>query len=180
LAWTGRPAAGSAASRRLRWGVVAAATAGAAAFAQAAPRLPLDDLATRLQPGARLEKLCTGRGDTRVCLAALAPELASGTHWVVLVDTKDAGFGEVAEALNAYTLAGRQPSVTALADITAEEQNALFWRYAPAFDLHEAPTALLRPLYRTLPRSFLVEEGRVVRTENGVAQELAKRPDNRS
>jgi len=47
--------------------------------------------------------------------------------------------------------------------------------------LHEIPVALLRPLYRTLPRTFFVEEGRVTRTYPGLPAELtsAAVPDNR-
>jgi hypothetical protein len=34
--------------------------------------------------------------------------------------------------------------------------------------LHETPQALLRPLYRRLPRSFRVEDGRVTATWAGL------------
>lgn len=168
LAWIGRPKSTS----RIRFAIAGLAAAGAAAFASAAPGLPLDDLATRLKPGTELAGLCGGQGDARICLLDLTPELAKGDHWVVLVDPADEKFGAIANDLNAWTLAGRSPAVSALADITAEKQNEIFWRYAPAFDIHETPAALLRPLYRTLPRSFLVSSGRVVRTANGLAPEL--------
>ena len=158
----------------IRWGVVAVLTLGGLGLAHAAPNLPLDDLATRLKPGVTLAELCAGVGDARVCLGDLLPELTRGSHWIVLADPARDDFGAIAERLNAHTLARREPPVTALADITAEQQNAIFWRHAPAFDLHETPAALLRPLYRTLPRSFLVVEGRVVKTESGVARELGE------
>jgi hypothetical protein len=158
LAWVGRPRA-PIRFQGARWATVGVATAAAATFAQYAPGLPLDDLATRLKPGTALAELCAGAGEARVCLADLAPELGRGRHWVVLADPAADGFGDLASALNAH-------------DVTPEQKNEIFWRHAPAFALHETPAALLRPLYRTLPRSFLVEEGRVVRTESGVASEL--------
>ncbi|MGE0639874.1 MAG: DoxX family protein [Thermoanaerobaculia bacterium] len=170
LAWIGRP-------RPLRragakWAATAALTAGGATFAALAPGLPLDDLATRLAPGTRLGEICAGSGDARICLSDAVPEIATGRHWVVLVDPDAPDYGTVVERLNAWALSRSEPPVTALADITAEKQTELFWRFAPAFDLHETPAALLRPLYRTLPRSFLVEEGTVQRTRRGVAADL--------
>ena len=171
LAWIGRPGP-SGGSGRIRFVLAGLGAAGAAAFAQAAPGLPLDDLATRLKPGTELADLCGGQGDLRICLLDLTPELGKGDHWVVLVDPAGERFGAIAESLNAWTLSGKSPAVTALADVTAEKQNEIFWRYAPAFDIRETPAALLRPLYRTLPRSFLVSSGRVVRTANGLAPEL--------
>jgi len=172
LAWIGRPRA----PRRLGYAIAGLAAAGAAAFAYAAPGLPLDDLATRLKAGTKLADLCGGLGDARVCLVDLVPEIAEGEHWVVIVDPADERFGALVNDLNSWTLSGKTPAVTALADITAEKQTEIFWRYAPAFDIHETPSALLRPLYRTLPRSFLVSSGRVVRTANGVAGELVSPP----
>ena len=174
LAWTARPDR----RRGVGWraGLATAAAAGAAAFAWAAPGLPLDDRATRLAPGVRIEELCAGRDSERICLAHLAPELARGQRWVVMADPADAAFDPLVQALNAYALSGAQPPVALLADLKPEERLALFWRFAPAFDLHEVPNALLRPLYRTLPRSFLLDGGRVVRTAPGIARELGALP----
>ena len=67
--------------------------------------------------------------------------------------------------------------VEMLADFTQEEQMELFWRLAPAFELHEVPAAVLRPLYRRLPRTFFVEEGRVTRTSSGLAAEIVSAAD---
>jgi hypothetical protein len=36
------------------------------------------------------------------------------------------------------------------------------------FQIRQAPPALLRPLYRRLPRAFEVQDGRVVRTYRGM------------
>ncbi len=145
-----------------------AGTLGAAAFAVAAPGLPLDDYATRLRPGASAAALCAGAGEARVCLDAVVPELASGRHLVLLADLGDQAFGQAVERLNERAAAPGEPSLWVVVAATPEEKNAFFWRYGPTFEIREAPPALLRPLYRRLPRGFLVEDGRVVRTWSGL------------
>ena len=39
---------------------------------------------------------------------------------------------------------------------------------APSYNVVHAPIGLLRPLYRSLPRSFLVKDGEVTRTWAGL------------
>lgn len=121
-----------------------------------------------------------GSGDARICLDNLVPGLGRGRRWVVLADIRAAGFAELAAELNRYeqrAAAGALPAVAVLADFTQEEQMELFWRLAPAFELHEVPAAVLRPLYRRLPRTFFVEEGRVTRTHPGLPAEIASAAD---
>jgi uncharacterized membrane protein YphA (DoxX/SURF4 family) len=176
LAWVGRPAPapGRAWNRdSLRIGLAALGALAAGTFAWFAPGLPLDDRATRLRPGTELSQVCGGTGDERICLDTLVPGLASGSRWVVLADIRAADFADLAQTLNRYVASGRQPGVAVLADFTQDEQMELFWRLAPAFDLHEVPAAVLLPLYRRLPRTFFVEEGRVTRTFSGVPAEIA-------
>ena len=151
-----------------RGAVAALGALGAALFAIKAPGLPLDDLATRLRPGARAAALCAGAGDERVCLDGIVPELQSGRHLVVLANLGDESFGKVVQQLNDYASAPDRPSLWVVVAATPEEKNAFFWRYGPTFEIREAPPALLRPLYRRLPRGFLVEDGRVVQTWSGV------------
>ena len=52
-------------------------------------------------------------------------------------------------------------------DAEDEERTAFFWQHAPGFELREVPLALLRPLYRATPRSFVVQDGRVEATWPG-------------
>lgn len=140
----------------------------AVVFAWKAPDLPLDDLATRLKPGAEIKQMCAGAGTDRVCLDTVATDLGSGAHLVVLADLADPVFQKAVGALNAYAGSGREPAVQVLADVTSEQKQAFFWRWAPSFPIVETPGALLRPLYRRLPRSFVVENGRVTRTYPGL------------
>lgn len=165
LAWlgTGRPA---------RARAVVAAAAGAAALtaglALASPHLPLDDLATPLRPGARLAELCAGQGADRLCLDQAVPSLASGRHLIVLADVEDPAFAAQVPGLNRYAETGEEPLLTLVADLPAGAGTRLFFEWAPAFAIEPAPAALLSPLHRRLPRSFLVEEGRVTATYSGL------------
>lgn len=177
LAWLGRPGATS--RLAIRRGAVAAMTVAVAGFAAAAPALPLDDAATRLRPGVRLAALCAGAGEQRVCLDALAPALGRGAHLVVIADANGETFADLAARLNAYVRAGGEPPVTVLADLTPEARQALYWQVAPAFDLHEVPRALLRPLHRRLPRSFRLQDGAVTATWAGLPPTIPAAPEAR-
>lgn len=161
----GRDSAGA----RWRVTLAGAATLGVLLLAWKAPDLPLDDVATRLGPGTRIDRLCAGE-DPRVCLHDVAPALLEGEHWVVMVDPESAPGGWV-EELNRRVWTGEGPSLTVLADATPEEVMEVQFTLGPAFRIHEAPSVLLRPLYRELPRSFLVRDGTVVVTSPGLPPE---------
>jgi uncharacterized membrane protein YphA (DoxX/SURF4 family) len=163
LAFVGRPKGAPLPRRRL----VATATGAAALalLAWKAPELPLDDVATRLRPGVELAEVCVA-GDSPLCLTDLAPELAQGSHWVTLVDV-DAAPDTWVDALNQAATAGGPP-VLALTASPSESVKMFKLLWGPAFEVREAPPALLRPLHRRLPRSFLTTDGRVVATTAGL------------
>jgi uncharacterized membrane protein YphA (DoxX/SURF4 family) len=140
----------------------------AAIFAWKAPALPLDDLATRLRPGVQVGGVCAGEEAQRVCLDSLIPELRQGENLVVMARLDDDGLTKSVDALNAYAGAAGNPALWLLTSSTAEQQRAFFWKWGPAFQIREAPPELLRPLYRRLPRSFAVRDGRVTRTFAGL------------
>jgi uncharacterized membrane protein YphA (DoxX/SURF4 family) len=155
-------------------------------FAWRAPDLPLDDLATRLKPGVRIGDLCTGGGrggnggatgggsggaggeSGAVCLDSVAPELARGNHLVVLDDLDDPLLAKAVGSLNAYADAPGAAAVWVLTASDARRQRLFFWKWGPAFKIVEAPAPLLRPLYRRLPRSFAVQDGKVTATFSGL------------
>lgn len=172
LAFVGRSAARR--GRRFppaRTAVAAIAAVAVAVFAWRAPALPLDDLATRLRPGKAVAELCTGDGGGRVCLATVAPELASGRHLVVLADLDDPAFTAAVDRLNGYARDARDglaPPLWVVHGGTPEGQRVFYWTWGPIFEVREAPAALLRPLYRSLPRSFLIEDGEVRATWSGL------------
>lgn len=153
-----------------RLGLAAALTAAALLLAWKAPELPLDDLATRLKPGVDLRALCAGSAEdgSDVCMDDIVAELAEGEHLVILADLTDSGFGDSVERLNAYHWTGHGPRLWVVTAASEEDRFTFQFTRGPAFEIREAPPALLRPLYRTLPRSFLVREGRVVETWNGL------------
>lgn len=171
LAFLWRPRGGSAVPVA-RTAVGALAAAGIVVLAWKAPELPLDDLATRLSPGVEVSSLCAGEGPEKICLDTLVPGLAEGEHLVVLADL-DEGFGERVERINRYLDARilgapDSPSLEVVTTAGPEEQQAFFWLWGPGFEPHQAPDMLMSPLYRRLPRSFLVRDGEVVETWDGL------------
>jgi hypothetical protein len=159
-------------------------------FAWRAPELPLDDLATRLAPGATMSTLCAGGGGGgggggaggsggaragAVCLDTVAPELDHGNHLVVLDDVDDPALARAVADLNAYADRPGAATVWVLTPSEAKRQRLFFWRWGPTFKIVEAPPELLRPLYRRLPRSFAVQDGRVTATFSGLPP-LPRRP----
>jgi uncharacterized membrane protein YphA (DoxX/SURF4 family) len=137
-------------------------------FAWEAPELPLDDLATRLSPGVKVQEICAGADAERVCLDTMIPELGEGRHLVIMAKLDSPELTEAVGALNTYTGNGDNPTLWLLVSSTPEEERAFFWSRGPVFQIRQAPPALLRPLYRRLPRAFEVENGRVVRTYRGM------------
>lgn len=177
LAFVGRRGAGGGDRVRrtvppVRTALGLAATLGIVLLAWRAPDLPLDDWATRLRPGVDVAELCAGEGSERICMDALAPELGEGEHLVVLADLDDA-FGERVVRLNDYLdasyLGGSEaPGLAVFTTAGPEERQTFFWTWTPGFEPYQAPEALMVPLYRRLPRSFLVRDGEVVDTWNGL------------
>ena len=167
LAWRGRDRN----RRRLppvRTALVALATVAVPVFAWQAPSLPLDDLATRLQPGAEVGKLCAGSGHDAVCLDGVVPDLDHGDHLVVMGDLDDPAMARAVAPLNAYAAAPSAPAIWLLTASDAARQRVFYWKWGPSFKIVETPAALLRPLYRRLPRSFAVQDGRVTATFSGL------------
>lgn len=164
LAWWGAKGGGW-----WRRGVAATAVGlGAAVFAWLSPRLPLDDLATRLKPGAEVARLCAGRGAQRICLDSVAPELSTGRHWVLIGRLDDPALAEAVAGLNRALAGDPGRSLIFLGDFDDEAARRFFWQQAPAFPLRAVPLSLLRPLYRQLPRSFEVSQGKVLATLQGL------------
>ncbi|HVG06519.1 MAG TPA: MauE/DoxX family redox-associated membrane protein [Thermoanaerobaculia bacterium] len=154
---------------RVRTALAAAATIAVAVFAWKAPELPLDDLATRLSPGVEVKEICAGAADDAVCLDTVAPGLEQGSHLVVLADLadlEDPALAETVAGLNRIKDQGGDAWM--LSASPSEQHQAFFWRFGPKFRVVETPEPLLRPLYRRLPRSFRVEDGRVTETFAGL------------
>ena len=180
-AFLARP--GSSRGLRYRVALTVSAAVGAGLLAWRAPELPLDDLATRLKPGVEMSAICAGRDSVdsvRICLDAMMPELEVGRHLIVIATLDNEELFAGIDRLNERAMAAG-PTLWLLTDSLEEERQAFFWEWGPAFEIREAPLAMLRPLYRRQPRSFLVESGRVVETWPGLpppagAAEVAASP----
>jgi hypothetical protein len=162
---------------RRRLAVAMVISLGVMGLAFKAPSLPVDDLATRLRPGVVLNTLCAG-GEDRVCLTEAAPELLEGHHWVVL-SALDEGLKTHCDALNQHVWADSEGTerIWVLSTASASEVEEFRFTAGPAFELlGEIPGTLLAPLYRTLPRSFEVLDGKVVRTWAGWPPWLEGKP----
>ncbi len=160
-------------SRQLPWKRLAVALVlglGFTVFAWNAPSLPLDDLATRLKPGIDPFGLCAGSAEdgSRVCLDAILPELATGEHLVVMADIQAEAFTTAIPDLNTFAWEEGVPALWVLSSATEEELFELRFGHGPTFEIRETPSAVMAPLYRTLPRSFLVKDGTVVQTYSGL------------
>lgn len=137
-------------------------------FGWKASDLPLDDLATRLRPETQLASLCAGEDEERTCLSQLLPELEEGRHLLVIADLEGEALRNAIPRMNELVLADTGTEVWMVTSAKAEDIKRFRWELGPSFEIREVPAQLLRPLYRTLPRSALVEGGTVVRTYNGV------------
>lgn len=179
LAFLGRRR--GAGSPRLRLAVVGVLTAGVLLVAWKAPELPLDDLATRLRPGVEAGGLCAGTVEdgSRVCLDGILPELTEGEHLVVLADVTDDEFTAAVDRLNDYHWdvddgsSDGGPRLWVVSSNSEEELFGFRFGSGPVFEVRDAPSALLRPLYRSLPRSFRVRDGEVVETHSGLPPEIS-------
>jgi hypothetical protein len=154
---------------RFRLAVVLLVTAAGTFFAWKAPDLPLDNLATRLRPGAEIADFCAGSsdGNTQVCMNAILPE-TQGRHLIVMTDLANPTFLGGIESLNEFVWQDDVPQLWVLSSATEEENFKFRFSQGAAFDVLETPEPVLRPLYRTLPRSFLMEGGTVVETWSGL------------
>jgi len=168
LAWL----AVSARPPRLRLGVALFIGAAMTVFAWRAPELPIDHLATKLHEGMPILEHCVGAdGDAQVCMDAILPEMRQGRHLVVLAALDDPSFIEAVPALNEGAPVGPSAEAPSLWRLSSADEDAVFtfrFTHGPIFELREAPEALIRPLYRRLPRSFEVEDGRVTATWVGL------------
>lgn len=174
LAFVARPRGGG--FPKLRTAVVGASTLGAVLFAWRAPSLPLDNLATRLKPGVEVATLCSGKGDDRVCLDGVLPDLSVGEHVVVLTGLDEDVFLQSLDDFNERHWSGVQPPLWVLTAATDEERFQFRFASAPAFEPLVAPASLLGGLYRTLPRSFAVRDGLVTETWSGLPPATALEP----
>ena len=164
LAWLGRPQAPTT-SQTGRILLTCLGFAAGLALAIAAPALPLDDHATALAPGVTI---------AATHLDEIIPALRNGRHLVVLLDRGDSNSAADVARLNQglQLPTGRTP-VWGIADDDPALAAAFLWSAGPAFEIRSAPARMLRTLYRTLPRTALIDAGHVVQTWSGLPPDIA-------
>jgi hypothetical protein len=149
---------------KARWVIPAVGLVLGGALSLAAPSLPVDNLATQLKPGVEV-------GTLRV--DEVLPEIQVGTHLVLLIDRADEQTRQdIARVNQVLAMApDSEAQVFGLAEENEQLAMEFFWTAGPAFDVRGAPWSLLKPLYRTLPRSFLVEDGEVTHVWSRIPSE---------
>jgi hypothetical protein len=127
-----------------------------------APSLPLDNFATRLKPGAAIED---------IQLQEAIPELESGTHVVILNDVLLEACQDLPESLYGYADSTPDTRFWYLLPSDVLSREGVSWLCLFGAEVVEVPRAVVRPLYRTLPRSFKSVDGEVTRTWEGLPSE---------
>ena len=127
-------------------------------FVVASPSLPIDPYVTRLSVGKTLKDLE---------LKDRVPVLAAGRHLVVLLDVSDPGAADTAAIYNAIAARPGAPGIMGLTPSTEQEIDTFLWSAVPAFEIHRVDRDVIKRLYRRLPRSFLIEGGRVTAVYDG-------------
>src|SRR2546427_362155 len=133
-----------------------------AVFVVASPSLPIDDYVTRLRAGRSLADLD---------LAARLPELLRGRHLIALIDVTDPRAAEIASALDALASRPGAPAVVGLTPSTEQEIDAFRWSVVPAFEVKSIDRAVIKRLYRRLPRFFILDSGRAAAVYDGAPPE---------
>jgi putative oxidoreductase len=120
------------------------------------PMLPVDDFVTQLKPGAQFASWPVD--------GLYGKDLNSETHVVFLFTIEDPEIRAQVERMNEIAQQEGVPSAVGLIIDGTEHLTTLMFEYAAAFPVAAIEPRFARPLYRTLPRAFLLHEGEVVRT----------------
>ena len=160
-----------------RQGAAAAAVIAAGAlslgFAVASPRLPLESILPHVPVLKSGFLLTEGQTLEGLGLDVTLSGLERGRHLVALIDVTEPETEGLVPALDALHADPAAPSVVALTPATEEERLAFTLLAFPGFEVHNVDRPVLKPLYRRLPRFFLLEEGRVVSIYDGPVPEAS-------
>ncbi len=165
-----RPPTAAPQPRWPRWAIAFGGVAGIA-FCLLSPRLPLDNIATRLKPGVAIGAVKLGDQ----ALDNYIAELQDGRHLVLLWDRArdDEATKQAVDRINKSMarLADSRITVWGLAEQNEELSGQFFWSMDPQFQFKEPPHAFMRALYRKLPRAALIVDKQVVRVWNEIPDE---------
>ncbi len=124
------------------------------------PWIPADDLVTNLKPGTEFT--------TWPVEGLYGTDLLEGTHLVFLFSVKSEQAETEIAGMSLIAQADSAPSTVGLIIDGSEELTTVMFQFAPAFPVGAVEPRFARPLYRTLPRSFLMHDGRVSETWSSV------------
>ncbi|PLX32120.1 MAG: hypothetical protein C0600_03650 [Ignavibacteria bacterium] len=135
------------------------AAAGLTAFS---PYIPADDIVTQLHPGSSFT--------TWPVDGLYGKDLNSGTHVVFLFTVTSDNIGAQVQSMNSVAQAMEDASVVGLIIDGTEHLTTLMFEYAAAFPVAALEPRFARPLYRTLPRTFILRNGTVMQTWSELPQ----------
>jgi uncharacterized membrane protein YphA (DoxX/SURF4 family) len=143
-------------SNTVRYAVTAAvglASAGVIAFS---PFIPADNIVTQLHPGSSFT--------TWPVDGLYGKDLNSGTHVVFLFTVAAEDIGAQVGRMNAVAREIDGKSAIGLIIDGTEHLTTLMFEYAAAFPVAALEPRFARPLYRVLPRTFILHNGSVTHT----------------
>ncbi|MCB2206531.1 hypothetical protein KQI65_17445 [bacterium] len=128
----------------------------AAGVTAASPAIPADDLVTQLSPGSHF--------DTWPVDGLYGKDLNQGTHVVFLFTVKADDVASQVQHMNDIAQKDEVASAVGLIIDGTEHLTSLMFEYAAAFPVAAIEPRFARPLYRTLPRVFILHNGTVEAT----------------
>lgn len=128
----------------------------AAAVTFFSPSIPADDLVTTLRPGSHFE--------TWPVDGLYGANLNEGTRVVFLFSVKSSDLQLDVNRMNSIAQSEKVESATGLIIDGTEHLTSLMFEYAASFPVGAVEPRFARPLYRTLPRTFILRDGKVEAT----------------
>ncbi len=145
---------------RTRLAIVVGAAVLAAAVTGFSARLPVDDFVTQLHPGAHFTAWPVD--------GLYGKDLNKGTHVVFLFSIDSDHVGADVEKMNAIAQEEKITSAVGLIIDGTEHLTTLMFEYAASFPVAAIEPRFARPLYRALPRVFILKDGKVAATWSGL------------
>jgi uncharacterized membrane protein YphA (DoxX/SURF4 family) len=140
----------------LRTGTTVAVGLAAAALTAFSPFIPADDLVTQLSPGSSFS--------TWPLDGLYGKDLNHCTHVVFLFTIEDPLIAPRVDRMNRIAQVDAVESAVGLIIDGTQHLTTLMFEYAAAFPVAAVEPRFARPLYRTLPRVFILHEGTVTHT----------------
>lgn len=140
----------------LRYAVTAAVGLASAGVIALSPFIPADNIVTQLHPGSSFT--------TWPVDGLYGKDLNSGTHVVFLFTVAAEDIGSQVGRMNAVAREIEGTSAVGLIIDGTEHLTTLMFEYAAAFPVAALEPRFARPLYRMLPRTFILHNGSVTDT----------------